>query len=120
MQQPVTPKPQTGPKTRRAIERRRVVLDRESVRVYRLYHAQSKRFFMWRYYVRKERALHQALWIAKWLNVGETVEVIDIRNGQLHGSYTRRVSMIEFQGETLTLSADAFTTLQKIQKEPSK
>lgn len=45
--------------------------------------------------------MRAAMWIAKWLEVGNTVEVIDVRSMRLHGAYTRRLNHVEFHGETL-------------------
>lgn len=92
---------------------RRIPRVEDAKRPFKLYHAQRKRFFMWRYYSEKVNALRSALWVAKWLKIGETVEVIDVRNGKLHGSYTRRVDSIEFLRETLKAAPDRFEVGKK-------
>jgi hypothetical protein len=74
---------------------------RDAVRPFRLHDTKVQRFFAHRYYVHKVHAMRSALWIAKWLEVGNTVEVIDVRTMKLHGAYTRRLQHIEFAGETL-------------------
>jgi hypothetical protein len=71
----------------------------DAARPIRLYHAQKRKWFLWYWYANKVAAMRQALWIAKWLEIGETVEVVDVRNGELLGAYTRRVAHVEFHRE---------------------
>jgi hypothetical protein len=61
----------------------------DAARPYRLYNGTLNRWFLWYYYVHKVQAMRMAHWIAKWLPVGEVIEVIDVRDGRLHGAYKR-------------------------------
>lgn len=91
----------------------------DTPRPFRLYHANRKKWFLWRAYKIKYVAMRNAFWICKWLQVGETVEVIDVRTGKLHGSYTLRRGPIikgrpsfyvEFRAETLKVCQDTIKT----------
>jgi hypothetical protein len=75
----------------------------DAARPFRLHDAKARRFFAHRYYTHKLNAMRAALWIAKWLEIGNTVEVIDVRNMKLHGAYTRRVNHVQFSSETLQM-----------------
>lgn len=73
----------------------------EAKRPFHVYDARAKKFLRWRFYAHKVRAMRAALWLAKWMPIGMTLEVIDVRDGRLHGQYTRRVAHVEFRGETI-------------------
>lgn len=69
-------------------------------RPFRLYNATAKESvaMRWRYYVHKRNAHIGALVEARWAKVGTTIEVVDIRNGKVDGSYTRHVNHIGYRG----------------------
>lgn len=68
-------------------------------RPYRLWNANEKKPYRWRYYSNPKRAHNGALLEARWAKVGVTVEVYNASNGRLLGQYTRRVNTVEFKGE---------------------
>lgn len=72
---------------------------RGAARPFRLYNAQKKKFLLWYWYNHRISAMRGAYWIAKWLEPGTTLEVIDIRTMRLHAQYTRRLSHVEFHHE---------------------
>ena len=84
---------------------------RGAARPYRLYNAQLKKFLLWYWYTQRISAMRGAYWIAKWLPVGTTLEVIDVRTMRLHAQYTRRLSHVEFHHEQD--QADIHIKLQK-------
>ena len=59
----------------------------------------GKEFLRWRMYKYHRAAVIGALIEAKWAKVGTTIEVIDVRNGKLIGSYTRTVNSVQFHKE---------------------
>lgn len=62
---------------------------------------------MYRAYVHKPHAMRAALWVTKWMEIGTTLAVVDVRSGKLHAQYTRRVNHVEFSNESLkTLPKD--------------
>lgn len=74
------------------------VLNRDSVRPFRLWNAHERTQLRWRYYAGKHNAHIAALIETRWADVGVTIEVFDIRNGKLLGQYTRRLNTVAFNG----------------------
>lgn len=73
----------------------------DAPRPYRLYVEQERKWLKYRAYVHKGHAMRGALWMAKWMEIGTTLAIIDVRTGKLHGQYTRRVNHVEFANESL-------------------
>lgn len=88
-------------KPQHTFRRRLEHLIEDAPRPFRLHHEQNQKWLMYRAYVHKGHALRSALWVTKWMEIGTTVAVIDVRTGKLHGQYTRRVNHVEFANETL-------------------
>jgi hypothetical protein len=73
----------------------------DAPRPYRLYDEHKRKWLMYRAYVHKGHALRAALWVTKWMEIGTTIAVVDVRTAKLHGQYTRRVNHVEFANESL-------------------
>lgn len=73
----------------------------EASRPFRLWNAKKRKFFAFRNYSIKINAMKAALWLTKWMDIGTTIEVVDVRNMALHGQYTRRLKNVEFSGEKI-------------------
>jgi hypothetical protein len=71
----------------------------ETTRPFRLYDPSKVGYLPWRCYKYHRRAVIGALIEVKWSKVGTTIEVIDVRNGRLIGSYTRKVNSVVFHSE---------------------
>lgn len=69
----------------------------EAKRPFRLWDARKKRQVQWRCYSDAKRAHNAALMETRWANVGDTIEVFDIRTGALLGQYTRKVASVGFR-----------------------
>lgn len=76
-------------------------IGRDAVRPYRFYNASIKKWVAYRYYTHKINAMNQALILCKWMPIDSVLEVVDVRNGRLHGQYHRRVNHVEFLNESL-------------------
>jgi hypothetical protein len=71
----------------------------DSKRPFRLYDPIKKVNLRWRCYRYHRNAVIGALIEVKWAKVGTTIEVIDVRYGQLIGQYTRTATSVEFYKE---------------------
>lgn len=69
-----------------------------NTRPYRLWNANERKPFPWRYYSDHKRAHNGALIECKWAKVGVTVEVYNAFTGRLLGQYTRTANSITFMG----------------------
>ena len=72
----------------------------ETIRPFRLYSANEKSFYRWRYYSDDKRAHMGALIECRWAKVGTVIEVIDVSIGKMIGSYRRGVNDIQFMRGT--------------------
>lgn len=68
----------------------------KTVRPFRLYDAETKKFQPHRNYKIKQNAHLGALMQIRWAKVGTTLEVVDLSLGRMHGQYTRGVNDIKF------------------------
>lgn len=73
----------------------------DAPRPFRLYDEVKRKWLMYRAYVHKGHAMKAALWVTKWLPIGTTIAVVDVRTAKLHAQYTRRVNHVEFHNESL-------------------
>lgn len=73
----------------------------DAPRPFRLYDENKRKWLMYRAYVHKGRAMRAALWVTKWMDIGITIAVVDVRTAKLHAQYTRRVNHVEFANESL-------------------
>lgn len=63
-------------------------LNRKASMQYHIFDAQKKRFLLYYIYRHKLNAMRSAYWIVRWMPVGTTLEVIDVRTMALHAAYT--------------------------------
>lgn len=68
----------------------------EAQRPFRLWDSKNKRNLRWRCYKTARRALNAALLEARWLDVGATIEVYDVRTAKVHGVYKRHLHTVSF------------------------
>ena len=68
----------------------------QTVRPFRLYNADTKKFQSHRCFKIKQNAHLGALMQIRWAKVGTTLEVVDLSIGKMHGQYTRGVNDIKF------------------------
>ncbi len=68
----------------------------EATQPFRLWDAKNRIDMRWRYYTTEKRAKNGALLEVRWLQVGASIEVYDVRTGRLCGQYTRRVNSVDF------------------------
>jgi len=72
----------------------------DTKRPFRLWHWKDKRYLPWRNYNNAFRAVIGAwVWQKKFGKVGDTIEVIDVRTGQLIGQYKRTPTSVTFHKE---------------------
>lgn len=72
-------------------------VNEESVRPFRLWDASKKHIIPYRAYKYPRKAHIGAFIEARFeLKVGQTIEVFDIRVGELMGQYTRRIHTVAF------------------------
>lgn len=72
--------------------------DKHTLRPYRLWDAHTQKQIMGRWYRWEEHAHDAAVVICRRdTKVGRSVEVLDVRRGRLHATYTKRVSGIEIK-----------------------
>jgi len=69
-----------------------------TARPYRLWDANARKAYPYRYYADPKRAHMGALIEARWAKVGATVEVFNILTGRLLGQYTRTSNSVKFLG----------------------
>jgi hypothetical protein len=68
----------------------------DSTKPIRIWDAKAKKHCVGRYYKYHRNAHDGALLMARWAKVGETLEIIDARNGKLLGQYTRKLHSISY------------------------
>lgn len=68
----------------------------ETVRQFRIYDANNKKYLPHRCYSDARRASIGALIQVRWASVGVVYEVIDLRVGKMIGQYKRGVTAITF------------------------
>ena len=67
----------------------------EAVRPFRLWNPQNNCYFAHRFYSNERRAIDHAYSILKWdLEIGQSVEVLDMRTAKWLATYTKRVKSI--------------------------
>jgi hypothetical protein len=65
-------------------------------RPFRLWDSVRKHDVRWSYYKHLNSAHNSALITVRWEKVGRTLEVYDVRNGKLHGTYERKINAVSF------------------------
>lgn len=74
-------------------------VNKETTRPFRLYDPKKKLYYPWRCYKYHRNAIIGALIEVKWAAITTTIEVIDVRYGQLIGQYTRTPTSVVFVKE---------------------
>jgi hypothetical protein len=67
----------------------------DTVRPFRLWDAKTRTHLPHRMFAVRINAHKAALWLATIARVGTTIEVYDVRNGQLLGQFTRKVNDVQ-------------------------
>ncbi len=65
-------------------------------RPYRLWDALAGADLRWRYYASARNAQNAALLETRWLKVGATIEVYDLRTGRVLCTYKRHAATVSF------------------------
>lgn len=67
----------------------------DTLRPFRLWDAEGKRYVRWRIYANRINAHKAALWEAGISKVKVTIEVYDVRNGMLLGQFTQTATGVK-------------------------